>query len=145
MEPSKIDLKNLTPDQKSKLKKANAKGCIVLALAGLLIIILFRWGCSSEDVVYTKEQQDSIYAADKSTIAQLKAEAFIKDKLKSPASADFDWGSTNVWYLKDSTFMVKGAVDSQNSFGAMMRTRYEAKVQQLDEENWTVLSYNFYE
>lgn len=131
---------------KSKPSAAEqAKGCAVILGLCLLLFVAFKFGCSSEEPVYTKEQQDSVYADKHSTMAQLQAEGFIKEKLKSPSSADFDWGSTKVWYLKDSTFMVKGAVDSQNSFGAMIRTRYEARVRQLNESDWTILDYNFYE
>lgn len=56
------------------------------------------------------------------------AEICVKKNLKSPSSAEFYMMETRVWEINDSTYMVKGPVDSQNAFGAMLRANFECKV-----------------
>ena len=73
--------------------------------------------------------------------ASLNAQQYIKSVLKSPSSTEFSDGK--VWLLKDSTAVVKGNVDSQNSFGAMLRSSYSVILKWYGDftkdENWKVL------
>ena len=50
---------------------------------------------------------------------------YVKSNLKAPRSAKFgSYGNTSVQHYKGCKFVVKGYVDSQNSFGAMLRSNY---------------------
>jgi len=50
---------------------------------------------------------------------------YVKRSLKSPSSAKFgSYGNSSVQHYKGCKFVVKGYVDSQNSFGAMLRSNY---------------------
>lgn len=64
--------------------------------------------------------------------ALFASQTFVRDSLKSPASAKFPTSSDDrgvtVRKSGDCTFTVLGYVDSQNSFGAMIRSRYIAEV-----------------
>ena len=63
----------------------------------------------------------------------------IKEKLKSPSSANFD--EFSIYYLSDTdTFYFKVSVDSQNSFGAMVRTdfRVDLKNTSNDSLNYSI-------
>lgn len=71
------------------------------------------------------------------------AEWAMKRQLKAPSTAKFpgfhdegvtaqDWGGDK--------FTVWSYVDSQNGFGAMIRTRYEMTVQRQGDGNWQVES-----
>lgn len=70
----------------------------------------------------------------------------IKKFLKSPATADFGKGGlwpeqnpdTNVTSIGDDIFLVKGWVDSQNSFGAVARTHFSLKMK-CDGKTWKLL------
>ncbi len=54
---------------------------------------------------------------------------YVRNRLKSPSTAEFGYNSeTGVTQLNDSTFSVHNIVDSQNSFGAMIRTSYTCKI-----------------
>ena len=61
----------------------------------------------------------------------------IKDRLKAPRTARFNGGAWNVVYLGNNRYRVKGSVDSQNSFGAMIRTTFQAIVRDEGDEHQT--------
>ncbi len=64
------------------------------------------------------------------------AQQFVKKVIKSPTSAKFS-GETAI--LHETTWGVKGNVDSQNSFGAMIRDTYVCQVQHQDGDKWTLV------
>lgn len=60
--------------------------------------------------------------------ALIYAERAIEGILKAPSTAEFG-GIRNADIRRDGdTFFVRSFVDSQNSFGAMIRSHYEVKV-----------------
>lgn len=65
-----------------------------------------------------------------------KAQVCVQKNLKSPSTAEFDYFDSNVWQLNDSTYMVKGSVDAQNEFGAMLRAYYECEITLLQNDNF---------
>lgn len=73
------------------------------------------------------------------------AQVCVEQKLKAPATAEFNLLETNVWQLNDSTFMVKGTVDAQNSFGALLRSYYECKVIFTDEDHFICSDVSLYQ
>lgn len=63
---------------------------------------------------------------------------YVSDRLKAPASAEFS-GST-LRTVSDLEFVVSGEVDSQNSFRAMLRSRYTCSVRlDLFDSTWALL------
>lgn len=143
METSKINLDKKR--SKQKLEKPNAKGCVVIIIVAIGIFFLFKAGCSSEQPVYTAKQLDSIYNEKENSMAIIMGQDFVKQRLKAPASADFPFGETYAVHLRDSTFAVKGVVDSQNSFGAMLRTKFYVKIKQTGPEDWKLIDIELYE
>jgi len=61
----------------------------------------------------------------------------IKSRLTAPRTAKFNGGAWDVAYLGDNRYRVKGSVDSQNSFGAMIRTEFQAIVRDEGDEDQT--------
>ena len=57
--------------------------------------------------------------------------------LKAPRTAKFNGGAWDVVYLGDNRYRVKASVDSQNSFGAMIRTEFQAIVRDEGDEHQT--------
>lgn len=57
--------------------------------------------------------------------ARVVCHDFVKDRLKSPGSAKFSDETETGTY---PTFTSTGVVDSQNSFGALIRNEYECTV-----------------
>jgi hypothetical protein len=55
------------------------------------------------------------------------AQAFTRESLKAPATAQFQTCRDNdVTFMADGSFVVFVTVDSQNGFGATLRTKYRA-------------------
>jgi hypothetical protein len=82
-------------------------------------------------------------------MAFVMSQSFIKRRLKAPASASFPSGvdrDVETKHLGDCTHEVWAYVDSQNSFGAKIRTRYYAKLKyDVGTGNWQLLDSKFYE
>lgn len=56
---------------------------------------------------------------------------FVKKRLKSPSTADFPFGGhRDVKPLGDDRYLVESYVDSQNSFGARVRTNFRGVIKQ---------------
>ena len=71
----------------------------------------------------------------------------VKQNLKSPASASFP-DNIHFGLLMDNSVIIKGYVDSQNSFGAMLRTNYYIKWKYLggdifEEKNLKFIEFEF--
>lgn len=82
---------------------------------------------------------------DKDT-ALVMAQGFVKDNLKSPSSAEFGWPSEySIIQLEENRFSVSGWVDSQNSFGAMLRTNFVCDVEYAGNDEWRLRNLNFIE
>lgn len=65
-------------------------------------------------------------------------EQFVKDRLKSPGSAKFS--ETKAVETTTGEWTVEGAVDSENSFGALIRNSYVCKVRHTSGENWRLVN-----
>jgi hypothetical protein len=91
------------------------------------------------------ESPDAWKTKDNTTMAYVMMEEFVKDKLKSPSSAEFAGMTDPGFKIKKNGFeyTIGSWVDSQNSFGAMMRTRFAGKVRQIDKDNWELLALEF--
>jgi len=53
---------------------------------------------------------------------------FVQERLKAPSSADFPWYSEEYVSVRGETYWVSSYVDSQNSFGAKIRSHYICEV-----------------
>jgi hypothetical protein len=66
---------------------------------------------------------------------------FVKERLKSPSTADFPhvW---NVYFadMGNRTWKVASYVDAQNSFGATIRTRFISVVKYVGNDRWVLVS-----
>ncbi len=75
------------------------------------------------------------------------AQRFVKDRLKSPGTADFGsvWGGDyqaprdHVEVVGVNTYVVKGWVDAENAFGGTMRCDFRCKLQDEGNGEWRCL------
>ncbi|MCD4760769.1 hypothetical protein K8R42_02615 [bacterium] len=75
--------------------------------------------------------------------AYIMSQSFIKPLLKSPSTADFSNYNYTANDLGDNKWLVASSVDSQNSFGAMLRTMYSVIITYngddwAEKSNWTL-------
>lgn len=63
-------------------------------------------------------------------------EQFIEKRLRSPGSAEFSQTEATD---NGTSWIVSGAVDSQNGFGALVRNRYDCEVRHVSGEDWRLV------
>tara|TARA_R110002051_G_C8547911_1_gene472193 strand:- start:4 stop:384 length:381 start_codon:yes stop_codon:yes gene_type:complete len=56
------------------------------------------------------------------------AQEFVKRNLRSPSTADFPYGSSNVFKNGKHKAFVRGYVDSQNGFGGIVRSNWSINI-----------------
>jgi len=64
------------------------------------------------------------------------AREFVRDRLRSPSSAEF--GDEIAEVVDGATWRVTGYVDAQNGFGAMIRAIYQCNVKKENADYWKV-------
>ena len=98
----------------------------IVTLLAFVFIIYVAWSvfipsCSSDKKAEVKEysKQDAV----------VYSRIFVEKMLVSPGSADFPYvPDDEVQKLNDSTFYIESYVDSQNKFGALLRSNYKCKI-----------------
>lgn len=72
--------------------------------------------------------------------AYVMSQDFIKDYLTSPSTARFPTYSAIKVIQTNNRYKVEAYVDSQNSFGASIRTKYYMILERSDDGGWTKIS-----
>lgn len=100
----------------------NAKKAAIIMIIAFFLVVFFviKCSCSNEKVDEKKKYGKSD--------ALMEAEDYVRSKLKAPSTAEFEGGTDGVTQVNDTIFTVVRTVDSQNSFGAMLRANYSCKV-----------------
>lgn len=93
-------------------------------------------------------QQEERRCSDQ-TMAFVMSQNFVKQRLRAPSTAKFPSVTNDgvrTQYLGDCTHRVQAFVDSQNGFGATIRTRYQAELRkQPDANSWNLIDIQIYE
>lgn len=108
-----------TPEQ---LKRRNRKALAIALPVGVVLLGLAVWGASLS-------ASDAEPAG--SGEAQQVCEQFVGDRLKAPGTAEFDHANT---YREGLVWVVLGTVDSENGFGALLRTSFRCEVEPVSDE-----------
>lgn len=128
-------------------------------LLGFTAFIIFLFIITS----FMDDPDPSSYAVKKTPASAVKVEKeekdlsirafvlskhFVESFLKSPSTADFPFLDYSVLELGDDRYSIQSYVDSQNSFGATMRTRWKAVLRynggsESDINNWTLRRLEF--
>lgn len=117
----------------SNPKQPVTPGAVVFTCVFFFIIFLvFKCSCSQ-----TEEEKAISNEQDLKTKALVYSHNCVEQQLKSPSSAEFPFGEGSVTKVDNDTFIVTSYVDSQNSFGAMIRTNYSCQVTLTGEDNYT--------
>lgn len=119
------------------VKKADSETDPVHVVIGFLVIVLLGGWIWS---LVTGGDDGS----DAEITAQVMCENWVSDQLRSPGSADFEPSpNQQVVEVNASTYRVTAYVDSQNGFGAMLRSNYVCVVKMVDPGNpdgdWTLV------
>jgi hypothetical protein len=75
-------------------------------------------------------------ASQRNDAARAVCKDYVRDRLKSPRSADFPLLDWDIAKLSNGTYRVRSYVDAQNSFGANIRTRFACTVLVTDADHY---------
>jgi len=122
---------NAEEEIKAKKQKKGCIGCLVILGLIIFFVIIFAFiGSNGDD---KKEEVNPTCRQ-----AHIISQTYVKRILKSPSTAEF---SDYKCMGKYPTYIVRSEVDSQNSFGAMIRNIYIVNTGYLGDEwsemeNW---------
>ena len=118
---------------KDEKKKPNAAvGCLLLIVIAVIIGVIVSLSGGDDGGSGGSPAEDK---GDKIG-AQVVCEDFVERQLKSPGSAEFSEEKVTGAHPE---FTVKGAVDSENSFGALIRNNYTCTVTYKGNDNWNLV------
>lgn len=94
------------------------------------------------DKLLPKKPKKTWRERDNSIMAYIMMETFIKRRLKSPSTADFQglWSGRTVT-KSHTVYSTRSYVDSQNGFSAMIRTKFWCQVKQISEDDWELVAF----
>ncbi|HOE97637.1 MAG TPA: hypothetical protein PK847_13770 [Candidatus Sumerlaeota bacterium] len=106
----------------------------------LLIIIVMMGACfhsvttrSAEENLRHINNPDAWRSDDASSMAWTMMRGFVRDQLKAPKTADFPLMPLSL-ERDGQKHRIRGSVDSDNSFGAMIRTHFRGEVEPTSRE-----------
>ena len=82
---------------------------------------------------------------DESSMASIQCKEFVKERLKSPSSADFPLLDYQASVIGNNQYVIRSYVEAQNSFGANLKSNYVCIVKWNGQEsyairNWELIS-----
>jgi len=128
---------NRTELSRTELSKSELRLTLTLFATAIIAVVLAVGFASVQDQSETTTNygNSSARSADSERANQLEAytcaQIEITHMLKSPSTAEFPWvhSESATARLDAGKYLVRSYVDSQNSFGAMIRSGYECVVQ----------------
>ena len=100
----------------------------LILIVGMIVLSVF----DSDDSNDTKKANSNAVVARDEIGAYVYMKQIVEGKLKAPKSADFaSYNDSFVRYLGSDRYKVKSYVDSQNSFGALIRTHFEGVIKRI--------------
>ncbi len=129
----------MTTQNTEKPKKKYGMKHLILGLAIFIFFIMIFASGNSEDNHSSQTQQIPTQKQDEALDdfgAYLQGQYYVKQALKSPATASFSLSDFLVNRLDDNRFEVVSYVDSQNSFGALLRIDWNVVFQYQNEKTY---------
>ena len=122
-------------------------------LFAIIICIPLLNGCMSPEERKKEKEREVIEKMmndekEFATRAYVMSQDFVRQKLKSPSTAIFSRSDYTNGPVFSKSVEIKSYVDSQNGFGATIRTNYRIRLEQIGEDwsdikNWKVSSLSF--
>jgi len=94
------------------------------------------------------EERQAKGARDQALDAYFMAQEFVKANLKTPATAKFPlYPNPGIGIIRqdDGGWLISGYVDSQNAFGALIRTKFICAIKEETEGKWRLQTLRFLE
>lgn len=133
----------IVANSKNANKKAEGSTTIGTVPGLLIIAAVSTIGIGSQVDNIGESSTQSAKATE--TQAFIQCKNFVEERLRAPATADFPFLEHTSWDMGNNTWVIKSHVDSQNGFGAMIRSNWHCKVQYVggdtsDPRSWHLLN-----
>jgi hypothetical protein len=126
-------------------KQSVGCGSIVGIVFAVLFILFVLLSYSGNKIL--EEEEKNWRTMDASTDAYFVATDFVKDLLKSPSSSKFPTSRDSSVRIEKQgetqQYIVTGYVEASNSFGALIKTHYIAKIERTSSTEWRLLNLNW--
>ncbi|ALJ19514.1 DUF2510 domain-containing protein [Microbacterium sp. No. 7] len=103
-------------------KKTGCGGCLIVLLILVALVGVGTW-FSTQAANREKAATDGLDDGE----AIVHCQAAVKKQLRSPSTADFPFLEASAAYI-DGDWIAQGVVDSQNGFGATVRSDYQCTI-----------------
>ena len=118
------------------MKKKNK---IILGIVGFCVFFIVIGALIGSDATPSTDSKlmDACYMS----------QGFVEDRLRSPSSADFEncYDAVLSYLPDEDIYTVFTYVDSQNGFGAMLRTYYYTELKYIGSEKWKLIDLEIYD
>lgn len=106
---------------------------IFVCVVFFIIFLVFKCSCSE-----TEQEKANRNEYNLKFNAYYNSQQCVKELLKSPSTAEFPSGSEQfVTRIDEDTYLINSYVDSQNGFGAMLRTNYVCQITLNNNDTYT--------
>lgn len=124
-----------TPISELKSKK------LIFFLCVVFFIIIYKSSSVPQSQYSPPKSKKEKACSDNTAGAKVMSERFVKQQLVSPATSDFaSILDSEIVPTGNCSYKVKSHVDSQNKFGATLRTHYIADLQyNFEQETWKLI------
>lgn len=144
-EQNEIKESNGNNKSKKKIKSTNGTFIAVIALV-VLFGLLYAWFNSGGGASNTVKESTSEKEGHSEVEAWVAVKIEVENNLKSPKTASFPLGTKgHVTKINNNVFKVKAYVDSENSFGANIRTNFSCTVEFTGEYTYRIKDLEFWE
>lgn len=116
---------------------STTNGCLIIFMAMIAIAVIIGMLVSGSDINSSPD--------DLPNLAYYRAQSYVKNILKAPATADFPpYTQESVKRVagdeRGEMYEVRSYVDSQNSFGAQIRTHYKCTLVRVHAQKTWILA-----
>ena len=108
------------------------KKYVISAIILALVLLIGKMANDKKNIPWDEK--------DESSLAYIMMQDHVKARLKSPASAQFAPYAGKVKMLDHQIYEITSHVDSQNSYGATLRSTFTGKIQQTSKDNWKLIT-----
>jgi hypothetical protein len=111
-----------------------------------LLIVALISGCSGKSTSGNESVQEEWKTKNNRLEAYVMMQEYVKKDLKSPSTAKFGRTVDNGVIITpeiDQKYLISSYVDSQNDFGATVRTYFGGEIQQISEDEWLKISLEY--
>jgi hypothetical protein len=126
--------------QKYTIMQKVAMATFALCVAFIVGLIVVFGDSNAERQEAQKAEEQAKRNCSDGPMAFIMSQGFVKRELKSPSSAKFPYAhddGVSIQKTGECKFRVRGFVDAQNSFGAMIRTPYSIDMEYFpDSKKW---------